>query len=735
MRKPPTFVSFMNNKSLQNGRLTLPAKFITTLLLSTYLAIPILAQPVDPQNANANLNQPAENEPLTASEQAELQLYLRSLRNEKLELTDRVEFGKLLLSKNWNNAALELAQDLTPENDITTLRAIVKAIAATETPPKPLIPNLLSLLKTKDNQLRKDVATALAQYDDITLQLKLINSAMDKAADPQVRIGSIYALAEYRSKEVVGRLMQLIDEPQAAIRQAAFTSLTELTGHTEHGNDPHAWHQWWADKRTMSQQRFLTSIVRSISARSNEMTARQTKLIEKIVKEKRAHYLNVVDEKRIPLVLEMLKDELAEVRILAANLASGRVVNAQEITPELLTALRDRFNDLDPRVRAAVAIPLGDLGDETAAKFAIERLEQETEPTVQAAYLILLAQVPQPGAVNPALKLFTTPDLTHAAATALAAAYDADLLSETQTDNARTAARNHLTDRPKPEPAVIRLLGRIGTELDHDIIVQQLDHEDPQIRLAAAEAFNSGRLPLDPILQRLADDTTLAPIAIAIATKHGKTAATILTLLSNKPKDTKLTSTWTESIVEIHKRLTTPDHLIIDLALADQEVFLELREALLKFATAKPTTNTFLEQQHALTLNLAQLYLNTRRPAQAKTLFDQLATQNVLPPEKQSVLKLGQLEAYLRSGEVDDAVGIATKIIMDNKDLPADEQIDQSQMIERFITVAKAAANDNQLPRARSIVSSTRKLFKDKLTADEIKLLNSLVTATTPTVE
>lgn len=667
---------------------------------------------------------------LAAAEQLELQFNLKALRNSKLEFADRRNAAKILLAKGWTAVVTAFIEDLAPGGDPITQRAIARAIADTETPPQDFVPHLLKLLSIDNEELRKDVATALSQYDDARLGLQLAARSRDTTLPVQERVGAVRAMAEYRSKEIVFQLMRLIESPEAPIRQAAFASLRDLTGLTENGDDPVAWQKWWAGKRTLSPSRFLDSIVRSISARSSDQSARIKQLIEQLTKAKRDHYLAVAEDQRTGLLLVMLEDELAATRVLAAKLTGSRVVNAQSISDELRGSLRKHLDDESPEVRAAVAVPLSDLGDAPAAEMAIERLLREPDANVQAAYLTLLAQVPLPESVDLALQLISNPNLAKSAASCIASAADAGLLTDEQIDQARSAALAHLNENTKPEPAMLRLLGRIASTEDQATIVKYLDHEDVPIRLAAAETFMAGNLPLSPLLQRL-DTPALTPIALAAAARHGKSPQTLLAMLQHEPADAELNKTWLNAVATIAARLTPEQLVTVDDALAGQPKRMELRERLLVAAVepAGAAVNGTAEDPKyvELVLRLARLYLTTQRPAKAKAQYDKLEGRAGLDALTTVRFKQGRLEAYLASGVVNDAVDLATRIMQADASAPAATRIDPMRIADMFLDAAEQSLmTDGQRDRTESLLSHTERLFAAKLSDRQIMRLRSI---------
>lgn len=662
----------------------------------------------------------------------ELEHLLDDLRDANLDLDRRQRAALILLDHDWPAAVASMKQTLLHARDPLVQRAIARAVGRADQPDPQLIEPLMKLLGSEDAELRRDVAGGLSRFDDPELTGKLIDIAGAGRQPVTMRLGAIEALAQQRQPQVVAALIKLTSSGSQTLRDAAFDALAKLTGLTDLGKDPAAWQRWWVRNGKLPTQRWLTMLMQNLSAQSADLNRRLAKRTERLTQTYNNLY-DATDEKgRGAILQQMLADELIELRLLALSLIERRVLNAQTIPDEVRVAMRRRLTDRDPAVRAKSATLLENVADTEAATRVIDLLLGENDPKVQSAYLALLARLPQREAVNPALLLLQRPDVRAAAATFLVAAAEQKLLTESQVDSALAVAREQLVGEA-PEPAVIRLVGKLGGEPDQPRLVQLLNHEDAQVRLAAVNAFEDPRWPIDPMLERLGD-TTLKPAIIQLIERRGSRASTLIALLGAEPEDADLLVKWTAAVAAVAGRLTAEDLVKVDTLLAAQSARAVLEEQILKAASNNvaaegetPAANPDAEaRRDEASLRLAALYLRTDQPAKAKPIYERLTARNGLSPDNHRRLLIGQLELLLAQKQFDEAAAYTTKQLAPGSVLTADA------LAEPWLVAADKALTDRNTADARSLTAHAARLLSAKLSTPLAARLSTLQTRTGP---
>ncbi|QNN22596.1 HEAT repeat domain-containing protein [Planctomycetales bacterium ZRK34] len=677
-----------------------------------------------------------ETDRLDPAQQRELEHLLDDLRDANLDLDRRQRAALILLDHGWPAAIASMKQTLGHARDPLVQRAIARAVNRADQPDPQLIEPLMKLLNAEDPDLRRDVAGGLSRFNDPNLTRQLIDLASDDTESSTRRLGAIEALAQQRQPKVVAALVRLTTTGSQPLRDAAFEALAKLTGLTDLGKDPAAWQRWWVRNGKLPTPRWLAMLMQNLSAQSADLNRRLAKRTERLTQTYNNLY-DATDEKgRGAILQQMLADELIELRLLALSLIERRVLNAQTIPDEVRVGMRKRLTDRDPAVRAKSATLLENVADTEAATLVIDLLLGESDPKAQSAYLALLARLPQREAVNPALLLLQRDDVRAAAATFLLAAVEKKLLTESQVDSALAVAREQMLSEA-PEPAVIKLIGKIGDKSDQKRLVQLLTHEDPQVRLAAVNAFEDPHWPIDPMLERL-NDPTLKPAIIQLIERRGSQGSTLIALLGAEPEDADLLAKWTAAAAAVAGRLTAEDLIKVDTVLSDQPERVALEEQILKAAAnhvatsngagepAPASTPAADARRDEASLRLATLYLRTDQPAKAKPIYEKLTARNGLSADHQRRLLLGQLELLLAQKQFDDAAAYTTKQLAPGSVLTADA------LAAPWLDAADKALAARNAADARTLTQHAARLLAGKLSAPLAARLTKLQAQTTP---
>ena len=455
-------------------------------------------------------------------------------------------------------AALRASLALGQEPEVH--RAVLEAIASDDdgTPPE-LAPTMLSLLGEVDPSVSETLADALGRYDDPAVRAYLRDVAASSQAAVSKRSDAARTLGRLRTQAAAGVLIQLIDPAEPTlVRDAAFDALAVLTGTETRGNDRAAWLAWWEQTGTLEPaawyRRLLANFTRDVAQR----TLGEEHLKLRLLESQGALYRTTADEDRPAVLTYMLGDPLLPIRQLGMDLAVARLLDDKPFDEPLRQALRDRLTDPAAALRARAALLLRDLADEPAASIAAERLASDREPATVAreAYLRLLSRLPQPEAAEPALRMLADPALRGEAAGALAASYDAGHLTPEQTDLAADRVRATLENNPngEPEPQVVTLLGKVGTNADYERIARWVDSSNPAVKRAAAQSWADSNESLRLLAER-ANDPTIAPIVIDAAIHRGDDPAALAALVERPPQTDQLRAAWERALVAMAARV------------------------------------------------------------------------------------------------------------------------------------------------------------------------------------
>jgi len=679
---------------------------------------PVLAQAPPPDANTPDVPARPETGQLSPEQQRDYDLLMSVVRDAEIDLGRRRSAAASLLSRDWPTAVDELAALLRESDHPGTHRAIAGAVAELDDPPPGLVDPLLQLVGNEPTDLQRDVADALSQYDDSGVVDSLVDMATDPNESTDRRRGAIAALAEHRKSRVVETLLELTGpRHDRVIRSAAFDALGDLTGNTALGQDRRAWQQWWAEYRDLPRERWLARLVRSLSQANKRLNAEQSELVRRLVETYNRLYVATPESERPALLLSMLDDPVVGIRLLATQLIERKVLNAQAVDAKVRLHLREAMTDPSPRVRAEVAALLRDMDDAPAAKTATERLLAEPEPEVQNAYLSLLARKPQPGAIDPALMLLGREPTRAAAATFLEAAHQAELLDTSQLTRARKTTREQIDPNDDVEPALVRLLASLKPSKDADLLQGLLTHSQEEVRRAAAEAYVQGRLPIDPLLDRLKDSAVMSK-AFEAATRHGDKLAhaTALVELGQPPDDSMAEQAWRAAIVAVAGRLGGQDLLALDEAMTGSAVA-DLRPDVLEHAIDLPDDAS---AKPALLARLAEQAAAHGRAELLQQAMRQLAAGNGAGTQQQARrIAQWKVRANLLNGEVAEALTQAQQA------LEADPNF-APELGQWLVEAAEAAAENDDAELAQRLMAKARQLVGDALSPDCEKRLADL---------
>jgi hypothetical protein len=447
---------------------------------------------------------------LSAEQEKDLQFLAAILESDQTDPVTWTGATERLLRMEVPEAIEEIDRALRSGRTPLIL-AITDALANQPRPTPGLLDALIAALRSAPPETLSRLSAVLAKYEDAAIG-PVASVARDRSIAVAERLGPVYALGAFPTREAVDRLMELADpasgEPDA-IRIAAVESLTRLSG-LDLGADFRAWREWWGEARDQSPEQWARDVVRRYRAQIGELQERQRMLAERYVALLGELYRSLPPERRSERLLLDLDDPLATVRAFAMEridrLLRDSVAISGELRARLIVALRDE----DPALRRRAAELLHELNEATLPARLAELLATEPDREVITTYLDLLSRRPDEVALQPVLDRLADRTIGDKAADA---AWEL-LRAVPLTDELRTAARQAVEQarEVRESPSLIRLAAMVGDAATRDALVPLLDGDDPATKAAVAEGLRA-RGDYEPLLAR-ADDPVIYPSAV-----------------------------------------------------------------------------------------------------------------------------------------------------------------------------------------------------------------------------
>ncbi len=367
---------------------------------------------------------PAAAQGLTPEQELELKMFTGQLADPARSAKTKAEAAELLLTRGYPEAAEALKKFLEDAGNRPAQIAVAEAIARAGGGSKAFIEPLLAMLTGGEATVRAPAARALVTYKDQDVTAKLIAIALDPKGDQAVRLVTISALQRVLDKQAVDALVRLVGERDTAIRNAAAESLAKLTNIRTFGSSPAKWRKWWAKSKNKPASEWLADLAESLGREKDRLESENAALRQRLATAMMDYYAATAAARQEELLLDFLKDPLADVRLVGVKLASRKAATNGKVTDEFRTHVRAMLTDEDPRVRGATALLAANVGDPNAVDVLLARLKVEEAAEVKQELLTALGQLPDARALGPILSEVLSPDepLAAAAAAALARA-------------------------------------------------------------------------------------------------------------------------------------------------------------------------------------------------------------------------------------------------------------------------------------------------------------------------
>ena len=641
------------------------------------------------------------------------------LVDDNLSSLERRDAAMDLLTSDTRDARRALKSVLNEGVPSTAWQAVAEAVAIhPQEPPRELAAPMVNLLGRADQRIQVALAEALGRYDRREVVEPITKAATHQGLSFAVRRGAILALGHQRTKDAAEVLTDLIqaDQPDA-VQNAAFDALIRMTGLESYGHDRDRWNAWWRSARRWSDDRWRERLMGTLARQDARRRVQQQVLQERLLESQRALYRTTSPEDRPAVLAYMLGDSLQVVRQLAIDLSLQRLVEDRPFDEPLRQALRGRLDDTDRNIRARSALLLRDLADSAAADRVAQRLarRQEDAVTVLRADLLLMTRMPRPQAVEPALDLLDHHELRGEAAGALAAAFDAGLLTKKQGQSAAKRIRRFLEDNPTPAPQVATLLGKVGDDEDWSRIAAWIDSPDGALKRAAAAAWADSSRSLQILADRVSDPV-IEPIIIAAARRSGADPWTLRALAQHRPSGSPSAQAWESALVAMSGRVEPSVVLETVQRLETRGGSTALLDQMLSASIGGQADATPSQAMVPLRLKRAELRLTADEAGNALVDYQRvLEIERTAEPafrlslQARQRLQRGTIRAHLQLGQPDEAFAVARELLeVDGEGGPGRTE---DPIISEFVEAARRYAQGNQGDRARQVLIDLRGLL------------------------
>jgi hypothetical protein len=503
-------------------------------------------------------------------QQRQLEVFDRTVRNPSPDIDPEIrrQAAEEMIAMDLPEATGRLAEALG-SGEPTVELAVIDAMETAPEPVEGLMPAAVATLRDASGPRLEKLSLVLPRYGDPALD-RVAVLARDQSEPPARRIGPIYALASFRTRESAVQLMHMLDEqrnePQEIIASTG-KSLERLTG-LPYGSDAGQWRKWWDKLKDEPIEDWLRIMVLHLSQKTSELEReihqqdRETDAIaERLATALRELFLTLPVEEQLARLPVLLDDELAPVRAFALGRVERRLRDSERIPDVVQQKLVERLTDPQeqPRTRLLAAMLLNDLNYHPTADLVAGVLVEEEDAEIAAGYLEILARRSTPSALN--LMLLWLDDSTAGAAAAdavwavLTNGYGDDDALPTIRRAARRAYQWQAT------PSHVRLLGAIGDDRDLEEVELHLDDVEPAMRRAAAEGLSfAGHL--QPLRERVRDEEVY-PFALRLVAQGPDDADTLRELAQLAPPEVHRLE-WTQTVREAAGRLPPAELIEVD---------------------------------------------------------------------------------------------------------------------------------------------------------------------------
>ncbi len=552
--------------------------------------------------------------------------------------------------------ALRILEESLRSGDAGQVEAVASAFDDEGRTRPSLLDPLLVALQRSPRSLHPKLARLILREGDSALG-PLLSVARDNGRPPAERLGAIYALSLWRSRDPVPELVTLLDErrrePADVLRETC-EALERATGQRL-GPSADAWRAWWEARRADPTRHVTIASLQEqagqLQKRLDQESERGTRLASRLQQTYLDLFAALPAAERSERLVTLVEDELPDVRGLALSLVDRMLRNGERPSEALVQRVQGRLKDPNPALRVRAMRLLDDLSFPQLAERVAETLPAESDPTAADAALKLLASRPTPTAFGPAAARLQEPALAESAALVINRLSDAAMVPAGWESRVVDPARRAVRERPTPELA--RLLALSGNDADRDAVAKLLESRDDALRVGAAEGLRRSGLRR-PLLERAASDPLVYPVALAALADQPASPALVAALLALPPSPGQEKG-WNESAARVLNALGARDILAVDESLAAPAwVDWRIRTDAMQVALADPSLSAEPALQTELLLRLADALIAN---GDARTAVTVLGGAKVGPG---SPLRSRLFKAAVMGGEFDLAWQVET---------------------------------------------------------------------------
>ncbi len=451
-------------------------------------------------------------------EQTELRTLTGQLTDPDRSAKTKLEAATLLLNRAYPQATEALGGFLADVTNRPAQVAVADAIAA-QGGSDVFVEPLMAMLTGDEPTVRAPAARALMTYKNHGVVGRLMAMTLDGATDGEVRLVLIETLGGLLDKTVVDTLVQLMDDPDPAIRKASAGALTRLTSIHAFGDDPVQWKKWWARNKDKDRSQWMSDLADSLARSKLELEVRNRQLRQRLDEALVDYYQALPQADRPAAVIKLLKDQMPAVRLSAVGLAGRSILAEADIDQaerdELTSLVLLLLADEDSLVREASALAAANMAAEQTDPALLARLDAEESPRVLRAVLTALGQRRQPDALDAAMEAVSSDHdaLAAAAAWAMGRIVERHPLDAQQAGRAVVALLQRYSRAESAgngvelREALLTTMGVVGESDLVDTANRALQDANAAVRLAAVHAISSlSPADLAQRLARLVDD-------------------------------------------------------------------------------------------------------------------------------------------------------------------------------------------------------------------------------------
>ena len=461
---------------------------------------------------------PTSESSLAPEQQEDLNNWLAIIRNPNVAMDQRVFSAKKLLAQSWPEAQQAIVSLLNPAESPGTRIAVGRAIV-TNGPAQPaLVEPLLTMLEDADPQVRDIAGQALAKYGTKEIIGRLMELAQNPETPVAIQTAAINALGYFEDgRQAVEKLMSLLGQSAPSVEPTVYKALSRASG-ADLGQDTQAWTQWWESCRNLSNEEWLKRVLQAhrqrLQNKNDELADREARLLRALEE----NYLLSTNGQRTAKLKEFLDSPLEQVRLLSLRLIQDNIAEGTVPNDELAEAIRRHLADSSTQVQANVLSILGHLRNADDAPMIVEMLQQHQPPDVRLAAINTLGKLSNPVANDALLSILTESDNAYNEADIAAAARSLGRINSSGISSAETIeavasalASKYQTDtRPQMRVALLLAMADVADARFEPLLMEGIKHPQAEVRLKCVEGLTAIGDPtaLTEILGLLSDANT-----------------------------------------------------------------------------------------------------------------------------------------------------------------------------------------------------------------------------------